>query len=231
MVLHVLDDPSRLSSRAQRFLQEKGRREWGPTAEELREHWERHGRTGPLVDLMVDYQARWSGLALPELAVPLYDGGVAVMSADDPGDTEGVGPCFTAGTDHYSVAHWFCVDLQGRFGILYEDWVPLHSSVSGWIEAYALADSAQRMHRVEVWKGRQATDRARALIAALPELTAVPEVEGLADNWWQGGGALLTLYEGEARVFRSEKATFAALYAETEHRAEELRVALRSIDP
>ncbi|WP_433540391.1 hypothetical protein ACQP10_34185 [Streptosporangium sandarakinum] len=184
-----------------------------------------------MVDLMVDYQARWGGLALPELAVPLYDGGIAVMSTDDPGDIEGVDPCFSAGTDHYSVAHWFCVDLQGRFGILYEDWVPLHSSVSGWIEAYALADAAQRMHRVEVWKGGEAANRARALIDALPELTAVSEVEGLADNWWQGDGALLAVYEGEAKVFRNEEAAFAALYAETAQRAEELRVTLHSIDP
>ncbi|MFG1755235.1 hypothetical protein [Streptosporangium sandarakinum] len=230
MVLNVLDDPFGLSPRAQWFLQEKGRREREPTAEELHKHWQRHGKAGPLLDLMVTYQARWGGLALPELTVPLYDGGVAVMTAGDLGDIEGVDPCFTAGTDHYSVAHWFCVDLQGRFGILYEDWVPLHSSVSGWIEAYALADAAQRMHRVEVWKGRQATDRARALIAALPELARVPEVEGLADNWWQGDEALLALYEGEAKVFRSEEAAFAALYAETEQRAEELRAALRHID-
>ncbi|SEN21161.1 hypothetical protein [Nonomuraea pusilla] len=179
---------------------------------------------------MVDYQARWGGLALPELAVPLYDGGVAVMVADDPGDTEGVGPCFTAGTDYYSVAHWFCVDLQGRFGILYESWVPLHSSVSGWIEARALADAAQRMHRVEVWKGREAANRARALIDALPGLIEVPEVQGLADNWWQGDGTLLAVYEGEAKVFWSQEAAFAALYAETEPRADELRVTLRSID-
>ncbi|GAA3424607.1 hypothetical protein GCM10018953_17900 [Streptosporangium nondiastaticum] len=96
MLSHVLDDPSGLSPRAQRFLQEKGRREREPTAEEWRKHWERQGKAGPLVDLMVDYQTRWGGLALPELAAPLYDGGVAVMSADDPGDTEGVGLCFTA---------------------------------------------------------------------------------------------------------------------------------------
>ncbi|GAA3424606.1 hypothetical protein GCM10018953_17890 [Streptosporangium nondiastaticum] len=103
--------------------------------------------------------------------------------------------------------------------------------MAGWIETYALADAAQRMLRVEAWKGRGATNRTRALISALPGLTAVPEVEGLADNWWQSDGALLALYEGEAKVFRSEEATFAALYAETKQRAEELRVTLHSIDP
>jgi hypothetical protein len=228
LIPHILDDPFALSPRAQRFVQEKGRRENVSTAEELREHWRKRGKTGPLIDKMVGYHARWGGLALPELAVPLYDGGLAVMYGDDPDDTEGVGPCFTAGTDHYSVAHWFCVDLQGRFGVLYEDWVPLHSSVSGWIEACALADAAQTMHQIRVWRGDEAR-QAQNLVEALPGLTSVPQVEGVADNWWQGDGTLLAIYEGEAKLFRDERASFTAVYAESEHQAEDLRARLHSL--
>ncbi|GAA3440772.1 hypothetical protein [Planomonospora venezuelensis] len=225
MTLHVLDDPSALSPRARRFIREKGRREDVLTAEELREHWRSWGRSGPLIDKMVDYQARWGGLALPELAVPLYDGGVAVMYGEDLGELEEASWCFGAGMDHYSVAHWFCVDPQGRFGILYEHWVALHSSVSGWIEACALADAAQAMERIGTWRGEEAR-RARILTHVLPGLTPVPEVEGLADNWWQDNGVLFAAYDGEARVFRSERSAFTALYAESEHQAEELKALL-----
>ncbi|WP_424536802.1 hypothetical protein ACOZ38_44385 [Sphaerisporangium viridialbum] len=221
---HILDDSSVLSPRAQRFVREKGRRENVPTGEQLRDHWRRHGRTGPLVDKMVDYHARWGGLALPELAIPLYDGGLAVMYGDDPDDIEGVGPCFSAGTDHYSVAHWLCVDLQGCFGVLYEDWVPLHSSVTGWIEASALADVAQTMHQIRVWRGDEARQM-QNLLQAIPGLTSVLEVEGLADNWWESDGTLLATYEGEAKLFPTGK-EFTALYTESQHRAEELRARL-----
>ncbi len=186
------------------------------------------GSTGPLVDRMVDYHARWGGLALPELALPLYDGGVAVMYGDDPDDIEGVGPCFTAGTDHYSVAHCFCINLQGRFGVLYENWVPLHSSVSGWIEAAALADMAQTMHEIRVWRGDEAR-QAQNLVQTLPDLIPVPQVKGLADNWWQGNGTLLAIYDGEAQLFRNGREAFTALYAESEDQADELRARLDGI--
>ena len=213
MIRHVLDDPSGLSLRAQRFIREEGERVDTWTAEQHREHWGRHGRPDHIVEQLVQFQARWGGLQLPTVAE--YDGGPAYLAGDDPDYCEGIGLCFDAGGTRTALPYSFCVDRSGRFGLVLDEWVPLHGSVEGWVEAAALEHEVMLRSRVRLLEGRRVTGVVDRLSKRLGSLEPVPEVAGLADTWWRGRGVVLAIYTGEAQAFGSSRYQRAYVYEQT----------------
>jgi hypothetical protein len=215
---HALDDRRSLTRRARAYLAAHGVRRDAWTAEQARRHWHRHGVPDAAIEHAAAFQARWGGLELPP--TPQYEGGPQVLDADEPGEQEGRGPCFSAGTQRRSMQYGFMVDGAGRFGICeYAKWVPLHGSVAGWVEAAALAHLADGLDaQVRVGTGGR--------VDGLPEryrLKPFREVEGLADEWWHGPDTLLAIYRGEARLFGNVQYQLAYLYTDIEDLADALR--------
>jgi hypothetical protein len=215
-VTHVLDDPSGLSLRARRYLAVHGTREEAPSAEKHREHWRSQELPDAAVELAAGFQDRWGGLALPPLL--RYDGGPALLTADLPALVDGAGWCIEAGHGRVQVPYRYYVDEAGRFGVEIAPGgrqVPLHGSVSGWIESCALEDAARGWDLIARRSGEVA-ELVTTWVPRVGPLTPVPEVEGLADSWWRGDGVLVSVCAGAAMLTAGRRALIraeACLYA------------------
>lgn len=216
---HILDAPGRLSPRARNYLAAYAVRRPVWTGDQHRRHWHRHGLPDTLIEPLAEYQMRWGGLELPPTGQ--YEGGPQVLDAAVPGERDGVGACFTAGEPRCVTAYTFLVDGSGRFGIAggdHDRWVPLHGSVTGWVEAAALAHLAANLPaEVGLATGPRSDE--------LPEryrLRRFREVDGLADEWWHGERTLLAIYRGEARLFGNPAYQTAYLYTDIADLADRL---------
>lgn len=208
MTVHILDDPSGLTRRARSFLDAHAARVHSLTAEHHDERWTDLGRPKLAVDQLIAHQRRWGGLVLPPAAC--YEGGPFDLDADDP-DVDEDGLVFTVGRPRYSVPYGYAVDADGQFGICGSGypWVPLHASVYGWVEAlalsYAARDSARLVRRIT---GAEADE----LIDGLDGLAPLPEVAGIADNWWRTPDAFVATYRGERLFFGGRTSAVVLVY-------------------
>lgn len=200
---HVLADPTGLSPCARRFVQTHGVRVPSSSVEWHLDHWTALGRPEAAIERLLAHQERWGGLALPPSDD--YEGGPYDLDADDP-DAE----LFTVGRPRASVPFAFAVDRQGRFGLCAEGlpWVPLHSSVTGYVESLALTYHAR--HRAQTVR-RLIGAQAEKLIAELAG-PPVAEVAGLADNWWRTDNGYVWVATGEDRLFGGPSRALAVLY-------------------
>lgn len=199
MNLNLVDSvPEGLTRRAQSFIASHGVRADLPDAEQHRSFWEGLGIPVIEIDRAVAFQRRWGGLILPP--APEYDGGPRCFHVDTPDDSpvKGLddsvvhGWWFEAGWQRTAVPYLFMVGPAGEFGISAQRWVPLHASVEGWIESLALAYHAKLWAR-EI---RKVTGKAVDALD-LNDFQPVPEVHGLADQWWRGPDSLIAVYVGD----------------------------------
>lgn len=118
------------------------------------------------------------------------------------------GGWFGAGPQRVSTAIAFMIGPSGEFGIDGDRWVPLHSTIEGWIESVALA------HHASCYAQQISTIRGDA-IDGLPLSTFEPvtEIRGLADTWWRGPDSLIAIYTGEAECFDAPRLRVARVYA------------------
>ncbi|GAA3780621.1 hypothetical protein GCM10022206_19520 [Streptomyces chiangmaiensis] len=93
-----------------------------------------------MVDRMALYQERWGGLLLPPASQ--HDGGPKYFDPDSPEGSSSEGRWFEAGMQRTAVPYSFMIGPAGEFGIYADHWAPLHATVEGWVEALALAGSA-----------------------------------------------------------------------------------------
>jgi hypothetical protein len=205
---HILDDPSGLTRRARSFLNAHAARVHSLPAEHHYEHWTGLDRPTLAVDQSSAHQRRWGGLVLPPAAC--YEGGPFDLDGDDP-DLDEDRLVFTVGRPRYSLPYGYAVDTDGRFGICGSGypWVALHASIEGWVEAlaltYAARDTARLVRRIT---GPEADE----LIDGLDGLAPLPEVAGIADNWWRTPHALIATYRGERLFFGGRTSALVLVY-------------------
>ncbi|MFD3809294.1 hypothetical protein ACFWTC_38540 [Streptomyces sp. NPDC058619] len=198
--------PEGLTRRAEYFVGCHGYWTGRSDVEQQRARWVKYGVPGSQVDRVAAYEAAWGGLALPPS--PHYDGGPRTLSGGVP-EALGAG-CwyFEAGEQRTALPYSFVIGPTGEFGLHAGDWVPLHGSVEGWVEALALADHARRCARsTTVLTG----DAVEGL--DLGGFEPVSEVAGVADAWWRGPDSLFAIYRGEAEVMCAPQCRTATVYA------------------
>ncbi|MEU3645300.1 hypothetical protein AB0E59_18100 [Lentzea sp. NPDC034063] len=131
---------------------------------------------------MVEFDRRWGGLALPPALG--YDGGPRWFAADEPTRSPDGRWRFDAGDPRSAVPYSFEIGPDGEFGLGTLGWVPLHTRVEGWIESLALEYHASSLAK-------------RVAVAAEIDLTGfepIPEVHGMANNWWRGDDQLVAVH-------------------------------------
>lgn len=175
--------------------------------EDHRQWWLERGVPAGLIDRMSAYQKKWGGLHLPP--APQYDGGPRYFYPDSP-ESDTAGWWFEAGTQRTAVPFTFMIGPSGEFGIQADvtGWVPLHSTIEGWVESLALSDHAS------TW-ARQITKLTGDEVDGidLDNYEPVREVMGLADTWWRGPNSLVALYTGEGVGLDSPRARVALIYS------------------
>ncbi|MEU9418455.1 hypothetical protein [Streptomyces sp. NPDC048272] len=198
--------PTGITRRAQYFIGIHGHWTGRADIEQYRARWMEHGVPGAQIDRVSAYEAVWGGLALPPS--PHYDGGPRTLSGDVP---EGPDPDwhFEAGLQRTALPYSFMIGPNGEFGLHAGDWVPLHSTVEGWVEAVALADHARRCARTTTTVTGDAVDE-----LDLKGFERVPEVAALADTWWRGPDSLIAIYRGEAEVMNAPQCRTATVYGD-----------------
>lgn len=158
---------------------------------------------------MIAFEERWGGFALAP--APAYEGGPRILGADSPEGGAEDGWWFEAGVQRCSVPFSFLIGPSGEFGVHGPTWVPLHSSVEGWVESVALAQHAA------LWA--KAITKVRGTEVDTLDLEGfeqVSEVQGLADTWWKRPGSYIAVFRGESQMFddspRRAVAGFALVY-------------------
>ncbi|MFF4648117.1 hypothetical protein [Streptomyces sp. NPDC001389] len=198
------DIPEGITRRAKYFIACHGH--WTDRAdiEQYRTRWIEHGVPEVQIDRVAAYETVWGGLALPPS--PHYDGGPRTLNGDVP---EGPDPDwhFEAGAQRTALPYAFMIGPNGEFGLHAGTWVALHATVEGWVEALALAAHARSCARTTTTLTGDAVDQLE-----LDGFEAVPEVAGLADNWWRGSGSLVAVYRGEAEVMNAPPCRTATIY-------------------
>ncbi len=193
-----------ITRRAKYFVRIHGH--WTPRSdiEQYRARWMEHGVPTAQIDRVSAYEAVWGGLVLPPS--PHYDGGPRVLSGDVP---EGPDPDwhFNAGDQRTALPYAFMIGPSGEFGLHCGHWVPLHSSVEGWVEAVALAHHARSCARTTTTVTGDAVEN-----IDLNGFQQVPETAGLADTWWRGTDSLIAVYRGEAEVMDAPQCRTATIY-------------------
>ncbi|MET4927043.1 hypothetical protein P3L51_32605 [Streptomyces sp. PSRA5] len=197
--------PEGITRRAKYFIGSHGYWMGRADIEQHRARWVKHGIPEDQIDRVFAYEAVWGGLALPPS--PHYDGGPRTLSGDVP---EGPAPDwhFEAGLQRTALPYSFVIGPRGEFGLHAGDWVPLHATVAGWVEALALAAHARSCARTTMTLTGDAVDDLE-----LDRFEAVPEVAGLADTWWRGADSLIAIYRGEAEVMNAPQCRTATIYA------------------
>ncbi len=197
--------PEGLTRRARYFVGCHGYWTGRGDVEQSRAFWLEHGIPEGQIDRVAAFEAVWGGLALPPS--PHYDGGPRAFRAGVP---EGPAPdwLFDAGAQRTALPYSFVVGPNGEFGLEAGEWVPLHASVEGWVEALALADHARRCAPTTTTLTGTAVDDLE-----LDGFEVVPEVAGLADTWWRGTDSLIAVYRGEAEIMDAPRCQTATIYA------------------
>ncbi|MFE9577306.1 hypothetical protein ACFYO1_13030 [Nocardia sp. NPDC006044] len=200
--------PDGLTARARSYVITHGVEVGVQPVESHRQWWLGRGIPAVLIDRMAAYQKRWGGMHLPP--APVYDGGPHHFDPDSP-ETDTAGWWFEAGPQRTAVPFAFMIGPAGEFGIQADQgrWVPLHSTIEGWVESLALAHHASiRARRITRLTGDELDD------IDLDGYEPVPEVRGLADTWWRGSDSLVARYTGEAQGFDFPGSRVALIYSE-----------------
>lgn len=208
VLLHPVEGiPDGLTSRARLYVSTHGVKVEVRPVEDHREWWLERGIPAGLVDRMAAYQEKWGGLHLPP--APQYDGGPRYFYPDSP-ESDTAGWWFEAGRQRTAVPFSFMIGPSGEFGIQADraGWVPLHSTIEGWVESLALADHVST-------RARQITRLVGDEVDGidLDNYEPVREVMGLADTWWRGSDSLVALYTGEAEGMEFPRARVALIYS------------------
>ncbi|WP_406207347.1 hypothetical protein OH807_34615 [Kitasatospora sp. NBC_01560] len=200
------DGPGELSRRADRFVRVHGFRAASPGFARHRRHWQERGVPDAEIERAGAFDDRWGGLVLPP--APVYEGGPRMFGPDMLEEAPSGGWWFEAGDQRTSVAFSFQVGPGGEFGIFGHHWVPLHASVEGWVESVAPARHA-------ALRAQQITKVTGPDVAALDlgRHEPVPEVAGLADQWWRGPDSLIAVHTGEAEAFARPGYVSAVVYS------------------
>ncbi|MFF4402151.1 hypothetical protein [Streptomyces sp. NPDC001480] len=207
MNLNLINDvPDRLTRRARNFVSVHGIKVDVRPVEEHRQWWLDRDVPSAVIDRMATFEARWGGLLLPP--APQYDGGPKYFDPDSPEGSPAEGWWFEAGTQRTAVPYSFMIGPGGEFGIHAGRWVPLHTTVEGWVESLALA------HHAAMW-AKQVTKATGDDVdrIALDSYEPVREVRGLADTWWRGTDSLVAIYSGEAECFSFLRGRTALIYS------------------
>ncbi|MFE4259018.1 hypothetical protein [Streptomyces sp. NPDC056883] len=171
-----------------------------------RESWLAHGVPAREIDRAEAYSARWGGLVLPPSRH--FEGGPKVLDSDFPEGSPEEGWWIPAGPVRCSVNFGFLIGPDGEFGVHGIRWTPLHATVEGWIEAQALDQHASRWARKVTRLSGDAVDE-----LDLTGFERVPEVAGLADDWWRGPDSLVAVLGGEAEYYGEPRDRTAYVYA------------------
>lgn len=205
MSIDPVDVPDGLTRRARSFIGSHCVRIDAMRVDQYRDQWLGLGIPAVEISRVSAYQRRWGGLVLPP--VPEYNGGPRYLDADTPESGSGGGWFFEAGLQRNSVPYGFMIGPHDEFGIHGDRWVALHASVDGWVESVALFHHAFTTARHVT---RLNGDDVEKL--DLSGHDPVPEVQGVADTWWQDDDTLVALYTGEAECFASPHARAAYVY-------------------
>ncbi|MCX4777038.1 hypothetical protein [Streptomyces sp. NBC_01264] len=200
------DIPGGLTRRAQYFLAVHCVRMDPVGIGSYRDRWLAHGVPAREIDRAAEYSARWGGLLLPPSRQ--FEGGPKVLDTDLPEGSAEEGWWITVGFPRCSVNFGFFIGPDGAFGVDGIRWTPLHATVEGWIESQALDQHATRWaKRVTTLSGDEADD------FDLTGFERVPEVVGLADDWWRGPDSLVAVHRGEAEYFGEPRYRTAYVYS------------------
>ncbi|MFE6064728.1 hypothetical protein [Streptomyces sp. NPDC056431] len=197
--------PERLTPRARYFVETHGLCVPRRDMRRHRDVWLQHGIPAVEIDRAVAFQELWGGIALPP--APAYEGGPRVFEADVPEGPSADGWRFPAGDCRVSMAHGFMIGPGNEFGIDADRWTPLNASTEGWVEALALAHHAGHWAKTITKIKGDAVDQ-----VDLDGFEPVPEVQGLADNWWRGKDSLIAIYRGVAVGFAAPRCLEAHIY-------------------
>ncbi|MEV4822574.1 hypothetical protein [Micromonospora sp. NPDC049274] len=118
---------------------------------------------------------------------------------------------FEAGPQRTAVPYAFLIGPDGTFGIAGGDdgqWVALHRSIDGWVEALALAYTAMDVADTVTRLTGSAVDQ-----LDLTAMQPVAEVGGITNGWWYRPGLLVAVYSGESELFAGPAYRTAYLYA------------------
>ncbi|MFD0782485.1 hypothetical protein ACFQZ8_00880 [Micromonospora azadirachtae] len=186
-----------------------------PPVSQSRGAWQKARIPDEVIDRVEAYQARWGGLVLPSApGMPEDAAGPRMLSVDTPEWEDTSAPqgwFFEAGPQRSAVPYAFLIGPDGTFGIAGGDdgqWVPLHRSIDGWVEALALAYAAMQV--------ADTVTRLTGSAVGQLDLTAmqpVAAVGGITNGWWYRPGLLVAVYSGESELFARTAYRTAYLYA------------------
>ncbi|MFV2008494.1 MULTISPECIES: hypothetical protein [unclassified Micromonospora] len=186
-----------------------------PPVSQSRRAWREARIPDEVIGRAERYQIRLGGLVLPSApGMPEDAAGPRMLSVGAPEweDTSASqGWFFEAGPQRTAVPYSFLIGPDGTFGIAggdHDRWVPLHSSIDGWVEALALAYAAMDVADTVTRLTGSAVDR-----LDLTAMQPVAQVGGIANGWWYRPGLLAAVYTGEAELFARPAYRTAYLYA------------------
>ncbi|GAA1000863.1 hypothetical protein GCM10009555_104480 [Acrocarpospora macrocephala] len=206
MSLYLVDPSEGLTRRARYFVSAHALQVAPFDVDQYRARWLGLGIPATEIDRVAAYSRRWGGLALPP--APHYDGGPRILNPDTPEGAPEEGWWFEAGAQRTAVSYSFMIGPHGEFGVHGDRWVPLHSTVEGWVESVALA------HHASTWAKTITKVTGRDVDSLQLDLyEAVTEVAGLADNWWRGADSLVAIYTGEAECMAAPQCQTAYIYS------------------
>ncbi|MFI5862973.1 hypothetical protein [Streptomyces sp. NPDC051546] len=195
-----------LTERAAQFVTVQCTRQEPVDVGAHRELWLADGAPAREIDRAEAYAARWGGLILPPSHQ--FEGGPKVLDTDIPEGSAEEGWWIPAGFPRCSVAFGFLISPDGEFGAYGERWAPLHATVEGWIESQALAHFAFRWAEQVTRLTGDAVDD-----LDLTGFERVPEVAGIADDWWRGPDSLVAVHRGEAECYDDPRGRAAYVYS------------------
>jgi hypothetical protein len=206
--------PTGLSRRARSFVAAHGVWLDAPPVSQSRRAWREAQIPDEVIDRAEEYQARWGGLVLPSApGMPQDAAGPRLLNADTPEREDTFAPpgwAFGAGPQRTAVPYSFLIGPDGTFGIAggdHDRWVPLHSSIDGWVEALALAYAAVDVADTVTRLTGSAVDQ-----LDLTGMQPVAEVGGITNRWWYRPGLLAAVYSGEADLIARPAYRTAYLY-------------------
>ncbi|GAB3155138.1 hypothetical protein GCM10027290_50890 [Micromonospora sonneratiae] len=208
---HILDDPTGLSERAQRFLADRADRvpfdvAEGPTDAELRSTL--GGLPGvdvePALELLRRIQARYGGLRFRSVAWSFDEVVTLGPWPWDAGDydSDDVGPM--SDLLEHSVAHPHQVWLRGSGEVSYFAYdftasdVPVFPSVDALLEAEAIYQECTAWMRVRP----DELVSVDAIEAGTAGLTLLSEASGHTEQWWEQEGFRVHVWHTFAAVYK-----------------------------
>lgn len=195
-----------LSRRASTFVRTHGHRLVSDTAQRSVAEWITQGLDRGAVHKTAEHERQWGNLYLPPSLA--YNGGPRYLGGEAPTSEWASKGCIEAGPSRVSTSYEFLIDDSGSFGVGASRFVPLYSSVEGWIEALALEYAVRGM--AAMVRRMSGPDLAALDLSRMEPFPGIP---GISDSWLIDEEAIVFVCRGRALLSKYPDDEFAVSYS------------------